>query len=66
MAALLHFVDAGQVIVLGVMRGVLDTNIPIWIASVSYWLLGLLGCRTGPVSSGAGRGSASGPAWFSA
>ena len=41
MAALFHFVDAGQVMVLGLLRGVLDTNVPMWIASVSYWVIGL-------------------------
>ena len=41
MAALFHFVDAGQVMVLGLLRGVQDTTVPMWIASVSYWLIGL-------------------------
>lgn len=40
-AALFQFVDAGQVMALGVLRGVQDTRVPMIIAGVSYWLIGL-------------------------
>ncbi|MEO1239182.1 MAG: MATE family efflux transporter, partial [Pseudomonadota bacterium] len=40
-AALFQFVDAGQVMALGVLRGLQDTRVPMMIAGVSYWLIGL-------------------------
>jgi MATE family multidrug resistance protein len=40
-AALFQLVDAGQVIALGMLRGVHDTRVPMIIAVVSYWLIGL-------------------------
>ncbi len=40
-AAVFQLVDAGQVIVLGLLRGVQDTRVPMWMAAVSYWLVGL-------------------------
>lgn len=49
-AAVFQFVDGGQVIVLGVLRGVLDTRIPLVMAAVSYWGIGL------PVAYGFGFG----------
>ncbi|NNE79565.1 MAG: MATE family efflux transporter [Silicimonas sp.] len=41
MAALFQLVDAGQVMALGMLRGVQDTRVPMVIAVVSYWLIGL-------------------------
>ncbi|GGL63553.1 MATE family efflux transporter [Wenxinia marina] len=41
MAALFQFVDAGQIIALSLLRGVQDTAVPMWLAVVSYWLIGL-------------------------
>lgn len=41
MAALFQFVDGGQVLALGLLRGIQDTGVPMIIASISYWLIGL-------------------------
>lgn len=41
MAALFQVADAGQVMALGLLRGVHDTRGPMIIASVSYWLIGI-------------------------
>ncbi|MEJ6395088.1 MATE family efflux transporter [Gymnodinialimonas sp. 2305UL16-5] len=41
MAALFQLVDAGQVIALGLLRGLQDTGIPMVYAVVSYWLIGV-------------------------
>ncbi len=41
LAALFQLADATQVIALGLLRGVQDTTVPMWLASVSYWLIGL-------------------------
>lgn len=40
MAALFQLVDAGQVMSLGMLRGVHDTRVPMVIAAVSYWGVG--------------------------
>lgn len=40
-AALFQLVDAGQVIGLGLLRGLQDTQVPMWMAAISYWLVGL-------------------------
>lgn len=40
-AALFQFADAGQVMAMGLLRGVQDTRQPMVIAAVSYWLVGL-------------------------
>ena len=40
-AALFQFVDAGQIIALSLLRGVQDTAVPMWLATISYWLIGL-------------------------
>jgi len=40
-AALFQMFDAMQVIALGLLRGVQDTRAPMWIAAVSYWLIGV-------------------------
>jgi MATE family multidrug resistance protein len=40
-AALFQVFDAAQVMALGLLRGVQDTRVPMWLASVSYWLVGI-------------------------
>ena len=40
-AAFFQMTDAGQVLALGLLRGVQDTKMPMLIASVSYWLVGV-------------------------
>ncbi|MEO9824339.1 MAG: MATE family efflux transporter [Paracoccaceae bacterium] len=40
-AALFQLVDSGQVMALGMLRGVQDTRVPMVMAIVSYWMIGL-------------------------
>ena len=40
-AALFQFADSGQVMGMGLLRGIHDTRQPMVIAAVSYWLVGL-------------------------
>lgn len=40
-AALFQFTDALQVVALGLLRGVHDTRVPMWIAGFSYWIIGM-------------------------
>jgi MATE family multidrug resistance protein len=40
-AALFQLVDGLQVVVLGLLRGVQDTTVPMVIATISYWVIGL-------------------------
>lgn len=40
-AAAFQFLDAAQVLALGLLRGVHDTRVPMWIATVSYWIVGI-------------------------
>ena len=40
-AALFQLVDAAQVMALGVLRGVQDTRVPMLIAGVAYWVIGV-------------------------
>ena len=40
-AALFQLVDAGQVLALGLLRGVQDTRVPMVIAALSYWAVGV-------------------------
>ena len=40
-AALFQLADAAQVMALGLLRGVKDTQIPMIIAAVSYWMIGM-------------------------
>jgi len=40
-AALFQLVDGLQVLALGLLRGVQDTTVPMVMATVSYWLIGL-------------------------
>lgn len=40
-AAVFQFGDAAQVMALGLLRGVQDTRVPMVIAAVSYWIVGV-------------------------
>ena len=40
-AALFQLVDGGQVVALGLLRGLQDTKVPLIHAAVSYWLIGV-------------------------
>jgi MATE family multidrug resistance protein len=39
-AALFQLADGAQVVAMGLLRGVQDTKVPMWIAALSYWGLG--------------------------
>jgi MATE family multidrug resistance protein len=41
MAALFQLVDGAQAIALGTLRGVQDTRVPMVMAAVSYWVIGV-------------------------
>lgn len=41
LSALFQFVDAAQIVALSVLRGVQDTAVPMWLALVSYWVIGI-------------------------
>jgi MATE family multidrug resistance protein len=41
MAALFQLVDGAQAIALGLLRGVQDTTVPMVIAAISYWVVGM-------------------------
>ncbi|MGQ0610837.1 MAG: MATE family efflux transporter [Paracoccaceae bacterium] len=41
MAALFQLTDAMQAMALGLLRGIRDTQVPMWAAGVSYWLIGI-------------------------
>lgn len=41
LSALFQFVDGAQIVALSVLRGVQDTRVPMWLAIVSYWVLGM-------------------------
>ncbi|MFD2739024.1 MATE family efflux transporter [Sulfitobacter aestuarii] len=41
MAALFQLVDGAQVVALGLLRGVQDTQMPMVFAAISYWLIGI-------------------------
>ncbi|MEL6620543.1 MAG: MATE family efflux transporter [Pseudomonadota bacterium] len=41
LAALFQLVDGAQVIALGLLRGVQDTTVPMVLAGVSYWAIGM-------------------------
>jgi MATE family multidrug resistance protein len=47
-AAVFQLADAAQVLALGLLRGVQDTRVPMVIAAVSYWVIGV------PISYGLG------------
>ena len=40
-SALFQLADGMQVMALGLLRGVQDTKVPMWLAAVSYWLVGI-------------------------
>lgn len=40
-AALFQLVDAGQVMALGMLRGIQDTKAPMYLAAFSYWICGI-------------------------
>lgn len=40
MAAAFQFVDAAQVLAIGLLRGLQDTTLPMWFAAFSYWGVG--------------------------
>ncbi|MDA8746748.1 MATE family efflux transporter [Litoreibacter sp.] len=40
-AAVFQLVDAGQVMALGVLRGIQDTRVPMIMAAFSYWVMGI-------------------------
>ncbi len=40
-AGLFQFVDAAQAILIGMLRGLGDTRVPMVICGISYWLIGL-------------------------
>ena len=41
LSALFQFVDSGQIVALSLLRGVQDTNVPMWLATLSYWVIGV-------------------------
>ncbi|MDN5789125.1 MATE family efflux transporter, partial [Pseudorhodobacter sp.] len=41
LSALFQMVDATQVMALGFLRGMQDTRAPMWIAALSYWVVGI-------------------------
>ncbi|MEC8039761.1 MAG: MATE family efflux transporter [Pseudomonadota bacterium] len=47
-AGLFQFADAAQALALGVLRGVQDTRVPMIMAAISYWVIGV------PISYGMG------------
>ncbi len=40
-AALFQIADSTQIITLGLLRGVRDTRVPMWLAALSYWAVGV-------------------------
>lgn len=40
-SALFQLADGMQVMALGLLRGVQDTRVPMWLAAVSYWIIGI-------------------------
>jgi multidrug resistance protein, MATE family len=41
MAAIFQIADGGQAMAIGLLRGVLDTKVPMLIAIICYWAVGL-------------------------
>ncbi|NPD17325.1 MATE family efflux transporter [Xinfangfangia sp. D13-10-4-6] len=41
LAALFQLADAMQVMALGLLRGIQDTTVPMWLAAISYWVIGI-------------------------
>lgn len=40
-AALFQFVDSAQIVALSNLRGMQDTAVPMWLAAISYWVIGI-------------------------
>ncbi len=40
-SGLFQMADAMQVMALGLLAGVQDTRVPMWLATISYWLIGI-------------------------
>lgn len=53
-AALFQLVDAGQVMALGVLRGIQDTRVPMVMAVFSYWAMGVPACYVLGITLGYG------------
>ena len=63
-AALFQIGDAAQVMALGLLRGVQDTTVPMWIAVFSYWGVGVpTAWASARGSAASASGSASWRAW---
>lgn len=41
LGAMFQMADAMQVIALGLLRGIKDTRVPMWLAVISYWVIGI-------------------------
>jgi MATE family multidrug resistance protein len=41
LGAMFQMADAMQVIALGLLRGIKDTKVPMWLAAISYWVIGI-------------------------
>ena len=41
LAALFQLVDGGQALAIHLLRGLHDTTIPMYLAVISYWIIGL-------------------------
>jgi len=41
LSALFQFVDAAQIVALSLLRGLQDTKVPMWLACLSYWGVGI-------------------------
>jgi len=41
LGAMFQMADAMQVIALGLLRGIKDTRVPMWLATLSYWVIGI-------------------------
>jgi MATE family multidrug resistance protein len=41
LGAMFQMADAMQVIALGLLRGIKDTRVPMWLAVLSYWVIGI-------------------------
>jgi MATE family multidrug resistance protein len=54
-AALFQFPDGIQVLSAGALRGLKDTRVPMWLAALAYWGIGM------PVGAGLGLGLGWGP-----
>jgi MATE family multidrug resistance protein len=54
-AALFQFPDGVQVVSAGALRGLQDTRVPMWLAALAYWGIGM------PVGAWLGLGLGFGP-----